>query len=460
MTARTWCRGRSAIAGAIGVTLALAACSGGSSSGEQAATPVDCSVFAAYGSYSGKTVNIFASIRDIEAKRFENSFKDFERCTGIKIKWEGSGAFEEQLVVRARGGTAPDLAPIPQPGLLQEMARAGYAKPADAKVKKAAEENYTKDWLAYGNVDGKFYAPPLGANVKSFVWYSPTTFKEKGWTVPETWAQMMDLTEEIAATGIKPWCAGFESGSSGTGWPGTDWIEDVLLRSAGPEFYTKWAEHKVPFNDPKVVEAFETTGKILLNPRYVNGGYGDGDTFDDSVKSIASTPFQDAGYPIVSEDCAMMRQASFYANQWATLDEKLRVGSDKDVYAFYLPPIKTGQARPVLGAGEFLTAFNTKEETKAVQLYMQSEEWVNKKAKLGDWLAPNKKLNPPNVSNPVDRLSLQLLQDATVVFRFDASDSMPKAVGTGSFWKGMIDWVTGKPTAKVVSEIEASWPKS
>ncbi len=457
MAIRTWRRGSAALAGALGVTLALAACGGNDDSGADAggtSASGDCAAFADYGTFEDAEVNIYSSIRDIEADRFDTSFEKFEECTGIDIKWEGSGEFEAQLQVRVDGGNAPDLAPIPQPGLLATLVGKGAVKAASDEVKANAEQSYSPDWLAYGTVDGTFYAPPLGANVKSFVWYSPSMFEENGWEIPTTWDELKTLSDTIAGTGIKPWCAGIESGDA-TGWPATDWLEDVMLRTAGPEAYDQWVAHTIPFNDPQVATALDEVGGILKNADYVNGGYGD-------VKSIATTAFQEGGLPILEGQCALHRQASFYANQWP---EGTQVAEDGDVFAFYLPGASADD-RPVLGGGEFLAAFNDKPETQAVQLYMGSAEYQNDKAKLGDWISPHKELDAANAvtgdgsPNPINALSVEILQDPNAVFRFDASDLMPGAVGAGSFWKGMTDWITGKSTADTLNFIESSWPKS
>ncbi len=230
-----------------------------------------------------------------------------------------------------------------------------------------------------------------------------------------------------------------------------------MLRTAGPDVYDQWVKHTIPFNDPQVQAAFDKAGTILKNPKYVNGGVGD-------VKTIATTAFQDGGLNILQGTCALHRQASFYANQWP---KGTKVAKDGDVYAFYLPPIDPSKGKPVLGGGEFVGAFNDKPETAAVQLYMMSDEWVNKKARLGDWITANKNLKVENVltggttdPNPINQLSVVLLQAPETVFRFDGSDAMPAAVGAGTFWKGMTDWITGKSTKDVTDTIEASWPKS
>jgi len=442
---------------ALGVT-GLAACGSDDDGGEASSTAGtdECAAYADFGKFEGKTVSVYSSIRDIEADRFIESFGDFEKCTGITIQWEGSGEFEAQLRVRVDGGNAPDIATIPQPGLLQDMVAKGAVKAPTQAVTDLAKQRFTEDWLQYGTVDGKFYAPPLGANVKSFVWYSPKMFADNGWTVPTTWDDLLKLSNTIAASGKtdKPWCAGIASGDA-TGWPATDWLEDIMLRTAGPDVYDQWWKHEIPFNDPAVVTATDEAAKILRNPALVNGGFGD-------VKSIATTTFQEAGIPITTGECALHRQASFYSNQWdpdateVTEDPSVENG----VFAFYFPS-NDPSAKPVLGGGEFVAQFNDKPEVEAVQKLFLSEEWVNKKAKIGDWITANNTLDVANVENPINALSVQILQDEASVFRFDASDLMPAAVGANSFWKQMTAWIaSNQDTKKTLTNIENSWPKS
>ncbi|HEX6967775.1 MAG TPA: ABC transporter substrate-binding protein, partial [Micromonosporaceae bacterium] len=212
-----------ALASALGLALTVTACGG--DDGRSRAGSAECAAYERYQGHDGKEVTIYASIRDTEADLLEQSWEQFVECTGIEIDYEGSGEFEAQIQVRVDGGNAPDIAFIPQPGLLERFAKAGKLKPASAETKAMAEESFSADWLKYATVDGTFYGAPLGSNVKSFVWYSPKMFQEKGWQVPETWDQLMALSEKIAASGMKPWCAGVESGEA-TGWPATDWIED------------------------------------------------------------------------------------------------------------------------------------------------------------------------------------------------------------------------------------------
>ena len=378
------------------------------------------------------------------------SFKEFEECTGITIDYEGSGEFEAQLNVKVQGGNAPDIAFIPQPGLLQRFAEAGKLKePSEATVANA-EKYYSEALREYATVDGTFYGAPNTSNVKSFVWYSPKAFTDAGYEIPETFDELIELSDTIAATGKKPWCAGIESGDA-TGWVATDWTEDLMLRDAGVETYDKWVKHEIPFNDPAVVSAVDKVGSILKNPEYVNGGYGD-------VRSIATTPFGDGGLPILEGECFLHRQASFYASFWP---EGTKIAEDGDVFAFYFPATDPSKGKPVLGGGEFVVAFADRPEVQAVQTYLSSPEFVNARAKAGPFTSAHSELDVANLGdNEIGKLSVEILQDEATEFRFDASDLMPAAVGAGSFWKGMTEWINGKDTEEILKNIEDSYPKS
>ncbi|MFD9903526.1 ABC transporter substrate-binding protein [Streptomyces sp. NPDC059063] len=406
----------------------------------------DCAPYTRYGKHPGTEVAVYASQQDREADLFEETWADFAACTGIDVQYEGDGEFEARIQVRVDGGNAPDVAFFPQPGLLERFARAGDLKPASKKIASLAERGWSKDWNSYATVNGTLYGTPLVANVKSFVWYSPKFFRDKGLSVPRTWTELMDVTKKVAASGVKPWCAGIESGES-TGWPLTGWIEDVLLRQAGPEVFDRWVAHRIPFNDPRVIKAMDTVGSLLKNDRYANGGYG-------PARSMASIAYQDGGTPIVSGDCALHRQASFYAEHWP---EGTDIGPDKDVYAFLLPG-KDRARRPVLGGGVFAAAFSDRPEVRAFQEYLATADFATARMKNGPFVSANKGVNPDDASNPIDKLSIQLLQDPTTQFRFDGSDLMPAAVGAGTFWRGAVDWIGGKGTKAVADSIERSWP--
>jgi alpha-glucoside transport system substrate-binding protein len=442
---------------ALAVVFSLAACSSGGGEGDEGAGfKIDCSRFEEFGDLSGTKVTVYSSIAsESEAQPHIDSFAPFEECTGVDVEWEGNRDFEAQMPIRAAAGNAPDIAYFPQPGLMASIVR-DYPDQV-VTVGAAAEANidqyYSEAFKSYGTVDGTLYGVPVGANVKSFVWYSPSMFADAGYEIPTTWDELMTLTADIAANaeGVeKPWCAGIESGGA-TGWPATDWVEDMMLRTATPEQYDQWVSNELPFNDPIVIGAIDKAGSILKNDEYVNGGLG-------NVATIATAPFTDAGLPILDGQCWMHRQASFYQANWG---EGVTVAEDGDVWAFYLPA-NTVDEHPVLGAGEFATAFRDAPEVHAFQAYLTSPDWSNVKGQTtpnGGWLSANNELDPANLAKPIDKLSYEILADPNTVFRFDGSDLMPSAVGAGTFWTEMTSWIANdKSTQDVADAIQASWP--
>jgi alpha-glucoside transport system substrate-binding protein len=448
-------RKTSLLAVALGAGLVLAGCSGTNvAGGGPTAGGQDCAAYAQYGDLAGKRITLYTSITAPEDQPHIESYKPFEECTGAQVVYEGSKEFEAQLPVRVQAGTPPDIAYIPQPGLISTLVRnTGAMKPVPPTVATNVDQYYSETFKAAGSVDGTLYAAPLGANVKSFVWYSPQAFAAKGYTVPTTWDEMIALSDRIVAEGGKPWCAGINSGEA-TGWPLTDWLEDTMLRVNGADVYDQWVTHAIPFNSPQVATALDRVGSVLKNPAYVNGGLGD-------VSSIATTTFQDAGLPLLDETCYMHRQANFYA---ANFPEGTDISENGQVYAFALPPINPSAPQTILVGAEFAAAFSDRPEVQAFQAYLSSPEWSSNKAKAGSdlgqsgWISANTGLDPANLTNPIDRLSAEILQDQNNTFRFDGSDLMPAAVGSATFWRGMTDWITGKSTADSLTFIEQSWP--
>lgn len=423
--------------------LALAGCTGDIA----AEGPEDCSDYDKYGTFEGAEVSFYGTPVELEGERLQESFADFSACTGIEVTYQGTQEFEAQMRVLVDGNNAPDLAMFPQPGLFSTFAD-DFVKPSQEVIDNATTY-WSEDWQAFGTVDGELLGAPLMASVKGFIWYSPSVWEENGWEVPGTLDELTALTESIAADGaMKPWCAGFSSGEA-TGWPGTDWVEDYVLRLAGPEVYDQWVAHEIPFNDPQIVESFDGVGDILKNPDYVNGGYGD-------VRSINDIIFQEGGWPVLDGECAMHHQATFYEGLWP---EGTEVAEDGDIWAFILPGTEEG-ANAVTGAGEIVGAFRDAPEVAATQAFLSSPEWANIRVKMGGTISANNGVDPENASSELLASAIEILQDPETTFRFDGSDLMPGAVGADSFWKGIVGWIGGQSTQETVDVIESSWPAS
>jgi alpha-glucoside transport system substrate-binding protein len=452
MTVRTRRRGLILLAPAMAAVTALAAC--GSSGSTATAAPTltgSCAAYQAYAGHSGKTVTMYASILSPESDSLQKSWNEFSTCTGIKISYEGSNDFESQLPVRVQGGNAPDLAIIPQPGLVEQMVKSGKVVKPPAQTVANEDKYWAKIWKTYGSVNGTFYAAPMSANMKSLVWYSPKAFTQAGYQVPTTWDEMMQLSTKIAAANKgKPWCGGIGSGTA-TGWPATDWLEEIVLGKYGGDVYDQWVSHKIKFSDSQIQDAMQTLQNWMLNPAWVNGGFG-------NVKTIATTTFQDAGKPVLTGQCWMLQQASFYAAQWA---KGTKVAQDGDVFAFKLPAVDSSVSTPVEGGGEFITAFSSKPEVQAVQNYLSTPEWATSRIKssTSGWVSANQGVDKSVYTDPIDQLSAKYLTDPSATFRFDASDLMPAAVGAGQEWKSMTAWFAqGQSIQQVAKDIDAAWP--
>ena len=400
--------------------------------------------------YKGKTVKIFSPVRDSAtdpgATQRKNAYAPFTACTGAKVVFEGTDQFETQVNVRLAGGNAPDVIQFPQPGLLASIAKKNQLKPLTGAALKSAQKDFISGWLEYGTVNGKVYGIPQSANIKSLIWYSPKAFADKGYKIPTSLQELTALSDKIVADGGTPWCVGAESGVA-TGWVLTDWMEDFMLRTNGEKVYDQWVNHQIPFNDPKVKAVMDAVGAFVKNPKYIGS--------EASVKNIATTKFQEGGFPILEGKCFMHRQASFYKDIWPT---GTTIGDSGQVSTFYLPS-PAGGPKYMLGAGDIWAAGTAKPESMDLLAYGSSLQYFYDLLKVRSELSPRKDIDTAKYTDPVNKKFADLLKGADV-FRFDASDLMPGAVGAGTFWTEITKWITGQSTDDTLNNIEKSWPKA
>ena len=374
----------------------------------------------------------------------------FEDATGIKVEYGSSENYEQQAQIDAAAGSSANVTILPQPGLLADMASKGYLVPLgdDVKAKVEADNAAGSSFVGLGTYKDKsgaptFYAVPYKADLKSLVWYSPDNFAEAGYTVPTTMEELIDLSKKMVADGKTPWCIGLGSGGA-TGWPATDWVEDIMLRTQSPADYDAWVSNDLKFNDPKVVAAIDMFGMFAKDDKMVAGGSAAVGTTDfrDSPKGLFSVP----------PACYMHHQASFIPSFFP---EGTVLGTDADFFYF---PAFAGKdlGKPVLGAGTLATITNDSPAAHAFIDFLQNpisnEIWM---AQSG-FLSTLKSANVDTYGNDTLKKEGKILLDATT-FRFDGSDLMPGAVGAGSFWTGMVDFVGGKSAQEVADSIQQSW---
>jgi len=428
-------------------TLVLVACGGDEEETPEAAAPTEeaAAPTEEVMSFEGESVTIFTAAGEEQAAAFQAEFEGCTADTGIEVVVEGSPDFEVLSVTRAEAGDAPDIYNFPQPGLMMDLARDGYLVDLSTFLDDAYMQSaYSDAWINSGKVDGTLYGIWHNADVKSLVWYAKPAFDAAGYEIPETWDDLLALSDQIVADGGVPWCIGIES-STATGWPATDWIEDIMLRTAGAEAYDKWTTGELKFDSPEVKQAFETAGNIFFNEDYVLGG----------TTGILTTNFGDSPLPLFDDPpgCFLHRQASFIVNFFP---EGAEVGTDVDY--FYLPPIDTALGKPVLGSGSLLSMGQDRPAVREVMKFLTTPESVKYEVENGLFVAPQN--NVPDDWYPSDALRgfAAILANADT-FRFDGSDLMPAAVGAGSFWTGITEWVNGADLDTTLANIDAAWPQ-
>jgi len=402
------------------------------------------------GKFKGTVVTMAGPFTDNDAVKFDNSIKAFEDKTGIDIQYTGSKEFEASITIAVDGGNPPDIVDFPQPGLLSTMVKKGQVVDLSTFMDMdKLKANYNQSWLDMATMpgpDGPVMAGVWGrVNGKSLVWYPKAEFDAAGYTVPQTWDELMALSDQIASDGDTPWCIGIESGAA-TGWTMTDWIEETMLRTTSLENYDKWVKGELKFDSPEVRNAVDYVTKIWFDDKYVYGGR----------KAIPSTFFGDAPKPMFDTPakCWLHRQGNFITSFFP--EGKV---AGKDYAFFYLPPIDEQYGKPVLVAGDIYAMFNDRPETQAVMEYFATGESVKAWVEAGGAISPHKDSSLDWYSNDIDRGVAEIILNATSV-RFDGSDLMPGAVGAGSFWKSMTSYVSGSiDLDTALKEIDASWPK-
>jgi alpha-glucoside transport system substrate-binding protein len=404
---------------------------------------------------SGTEVSVWAAPTGDEGASIQATFDIYGEAEDATVTYLGSDSFEQDLRIAVDGGAPPDIAITPQPGSICVFADAGEIVSLeelglDIEALEAAHGEY---FMNLGVCDdGNHYSVPTNANYKSIIWYNKPLFDDGGYEIPESWDALVALSEEIRDAGTTPWCIGLGS-EAATGWPGTDWIEDIMVRTAGVDVYNQWSNHEIPFNDPAVVNAFDTYAEIMFGEEFVLGG----------ADGVSAIDFRDAPDPMFNEPpaCMFHRQASFIANFFP---EGVVPGTDADFFDF---PAIDNTDPIAMGGGELMMVFNNRPEVAAfLAAYAGPDLQCVQASPAGHGVAGIERISA-NANTSVDCYESDTVKkQAEAVsaalgangFVFDASDLMPPEVGQGSFWTGMVDWTRGTSTQDVVESIENSWP--
>ncbi|MGD2164953.1 MAG: ABC transporter substrate-binding protein [Anaerolineae bacterium] len=388
-------------------------------------------------SSQGVTLTIMGTMAEPQVQPLLN---DFSTQTGFATTYE-----QNQDRSRLRSceieGTCPDVAIVPWPELLDELGGDGTLVDLGTFISTTVlSDNYSATWIDYGKANGTLYGVWFDANNKSLVWYDPGEFSSHGWTTPTNWTELLSLSDEmLSTTATAPWSIGNESGSA-TGWPLTDWFEDILLRSAGPDVYDALANHSIPWTHTEVVSAMTYFGDIFGNEAYQLGGQS----------GTLSTNFWDAILPPFEDppSAYLHRQASFA--QVAISGEFPGQVAGIDYAVFPFPNIDPTWNNAVMGGGNLAMAFNADEGTQALINYLitarAAELWIQE----GN-VSPNRGADLSLYPDPNTRAAAERLVNADI-FRFDLTDQLPSELNV-YVWRQMDDLVRAAPDEEAMMAV-------
>lgn len=399
-----------------------------------------------------KVVTILGTFGGAEAEKFRASLTEFEQETGITIQYTSDQDFTNLIRLRSQAGQQPDIAFFPQPGGLLDLAAQGFIQPIDTYLDfDQINSTLVPGFLDSGRKNGRYFGAPILMSVKSMVRYPKAAYEAGGYNqAPASLDEMTALADQVRGAGIAPWCMGWGADQA-TGWVGTDWIEEYMLRLWGPDVYDQWVSNRIPFDDERVIAAFDAFGELIKTEGNVLGG----------PAGALATPFADAMLPAFETPprCMMERQGSFVTTFYP---EAIQQNLDQQIGLFVFPPSAEGEytGQPILGAGELAGLMNGDDpDSIAVMRFLTSDEFGKPWAEAGGFLSPHKTFDTSLYPDEVTRTTAEVVAKADV-FRFDGSDLMPNAVGGGTFWTGMVEWLSGAKTAEqVTAEIQASWPQ-
>lgn len=396
-------------------------------------------------------VTVLGAFGGQEQDGFEASLAEFEEETGIEVQYTSDQDFTNTIRLRVDSGQAPDIAIFPQPGGLLEQAAAGAVQPIDTYLDyDELESTLVPGFFDAARYNGRVYGAPMRMAVKSLVWYPLSAYQAAGYPEqPASLQELSALAEQMRGAGQTPWCMGWNANQA-TGWVGTDWIEEYMLRMWGPDVYDEWTSHEIPFDDERVIAAFDAFGELVFTEGNVRGG----------PSGILSTEFSAAITPEFDDPpgCWMERQGNFVTG---FMPDEVQDNLDQEVGIFVFPRDETGyEGQPILGGGDLAGLFNGNDEDAiAVMEFLASDEFGGPWAEAGGWLSPHRTFDTSLYPDALTQQTAEIVAEADV-FRYDGSDLMPTAVGGGSFWTGMVQWLSGEKTsAEVAADIEASWPE-
>ncbi|MFI2347587.1 ABC transporter substrate-binding protein [Streptomyces sp. NPDC019443] len=400
---------------------------------------------------NGQTVTVAGVWTGSEQKNFRKVLDAFTKETGAKTVFVPTGDNVSTFVgSKIEGGNAPDVAMVPQVGVLQQFAKEGWLEPLSQKTETTAGANLATVWKNYGTVDKTYYGLYFKAAHKSTVWYSPSAFEQAGVAEPKSYSDMLKAGRTLADSGLPAFAVAGEDG-----WTLTDWFENIYLSQAGPEKYDQLAAHTLPWTDASVVKALTTLGEVFKDKQLVAGGSAGAlrTDFPGSIEQVFG-PEPKAG---------MVYEGDFVGGM-AKDDFGKKLGEDAKFFPF--PGVDSGKA-PVVSGGDAAVVLKDGKNKKAAQRlleFLATPEAASVWAGAGGFLSPNKDVDLASYVDDTTRSTAKSLVEAGDSVRFDMSDQAPAAFGGtkgAGEWKLLQDFLRDPSDPKATAaKLEAAAAKA
>ncbi len=367
-----------------------------------------------------------------ELDSFNAMVAPWEQQTGGKMNFTGTRDLTAILTTRIQADNPPDIAILPNPGLMKQYATAGNLKPLNNMLNMdTIQQQYPSAWIDLGSASNNLYALFMRAANKSMVWYDPAVFSSNKWQTPSTWNDMITLSNTIVSASTTPkfpWAMGVESGAA-SGWSGTDWIAQIFLEQNGADVYDQWVAHQIPWTDSRIKDAWNMWGTIVNTQGYVPGG----------AATVLATNFQDASYwPFETPPrTAMYYEGDFVQGFITTQFPGLKAVTDYDYFPF--PTVNPQIQSAVTGGADLVVAFKDSPTIRSFVSYLASPEAQDIWVKRGGFISVNKMISLNDYPDAIAKKSVQQLLGASI-FRFGAGDSMPGAMQT-AWWAAILQYL-------------------
>lgn len=367
---------------------------------------------------SGQSVRVAGVWSGDEQAAFTAVLNEFATLTGATVEFYSTGNDIATVVgTQLEGGSPPDVAMLPQPGLLVEFANRGALVNIEDSVGDLVDEYYAQAWRDLGSVNGDLYGVWFKAANKSLLWYNADILAAAGVEPPTTWDEFVEAAQTVYDYGVTP-----ISVAGGDGWTLTDWFENVYLRSAGADLYDQLTNHEISWTDDSVKEALGYLAEIWRHEWLANGLQG---TLEAGFPVGTVQPFLD------TPTAAFAYGADFSAGVIAA-DTNAELGTTARFVAF---PSVAGSGPAVVGGGDVAVLFTDNDAAVQLMRFLATPEAAEVWAALGGYTSPNQGVDVSVYPDEVLQQSAAALQEAEV-FRFDMSDLQPAAFG-GTSGQGM-----------------------